>query len=268
MSSDWYQCQTSLILSCNTTFTPITAAAAFAALNPGWNLGNSLEAFPNEDSWNNPPVTPATFDDVLVRGFKSVRIPVTWFSHISVDSSPWTIDKIWLDRVETVVDEVLARGFYAIINVHHDSQLWANLATVGANYTLIEEKFKSIWTQIGARFECKPSQLLFESLNEPAGSTLTEGSELNKLNGIFLDAINIAGGFNSQRVVSLCGLGNTPALTSQYFSRGSRYPNQPWGLQFHYYSPCRSFLCVCLQINANCCRRFHIQCLGNHNLGL
>ncbi|KAH8649497.1 glycoside hydrolase superfamily [Tricladium varicosporioides] len=230
-------CQTAVIPECTTTFTPITASAAFAALTPGWNLGNSLDTFPDGDSWNNPPVTSATFDDVLARGFRSVRIPVTWSGHISVDSSPWAINSTWLDRVETIVDEVLDRGFYAIINVHHDSRLWADLTTTGANYTLIGEKFKSIWTQIGARFGCKSSKLLFESINEPAGSTETEAAELNALNDIFLDAINIAGGFNSQRVVSLCGLGNTPALTSQFFSRGNKYPNQPWGLQFHYYSP-------------------------------
>lgn len=208
-------------------------------MTPGWNLGNSLESFPSEDSWNNLPVTSDTFDDVLAKGFKSIRIPVTWFGHIPVDSSPWTIDSTWLDRVETVIDEVLDRGLYAIVNVHHDSQMWANLATSGTNYTLIEEKFKSIWTQIGTKLGCKSSKLIFESINEPAGSTEAEAIELNILNDVFLDAINIAGGFNPQRVVSLCGLGNTPALTSQYFSRGIKYPNQPWGLQIHYYSPCK-----------------------------
>lgn len=179
MYLDWYQCQTALIPTCTTSFTPITAFNAFAALTPGWNLGNSLESLSNEDSWNKPPVTSDTFDDVLARGFKSVRIPVTWFGHIHVDSSPWTIDTTWLDRVEAVVDQVLDRGFYAIINVHHDYQLWANLVTSGANSTLIEEKFKSIWTQIGVKLGCKSSKLLFESINEPAGSTESEAVELN-----------------------------------------------------------------------------------------
>ncbi|OBT92152.1 hypothetical protein VE01_10044 [Pseudogymnoascus verrucosus] len=159
----WYQCQTALIPTCTTSFAPITASDAFAALTPG------------------------------------IRVLVTWFGHISVDSSPWTIDSTWLDRVEAVVDQVLDRGFYAIINVHHDSQLWANLATSGANHTLIEEKFKSIWTQVGVKLGCKSSKLLFESINEPAGSTESEAVELNALNDIFLDAINIAGGFNPQR---------------------------------------------------------------------
>jgi len=52
-----------------------------------------------------------------------------------------------------------------------------------------------------------------------------------------LDQINKAGGFNPQRVVSLSGLGMDSIKTSQWFERGTTYPNQPWGLQFHYYSP-------------------------------
>lgn len=44
-------------------------------MSPGWNLGNTLDAIPNEGSWNNPPVVEKTFDDVKAAGFKSVRIP-------------------------------------------------------------------------------------------------------------------------------------------------------------------------------------------------
>jgi endoglucanase len=57
------------------TWTPITASDFTAAINPGWNLGNTLDATPDEGSWNNPPVVQATFDDVASAGFKSVRIP-------------------------------------------------------------------------------------------------------------------------------------------------------------------------------------------------
>jgi aryl-phospho-beta-D-glucosidase BglC (GH1 family) len=41
----------------------------------GWNLGNTLDAVPDEGRWNNPPVRPETFDDVKKAGFKSVRLP-------------------------------------------------------------------------------------------------------------------------------------------------------------------------------------------------
>ena len=59
---------------CTGTFTPISASAYVQAMNPGWNLGNTLDA-PDEGAWNNPKVVGTTFDDVKAAGFKSVRIP-------------------------------------------------------------------------------------------------------------------------------------------------------------------------------------------------
>ena len=142
-----------------------------------------------------------------------------------------------MDRVETVVDQSLAAGFSVILNVHHDSWNWADPTVAGANYTAIQEQFGRLWTQIGTRFACKSEKLLFEPLNEPSGSTQEHADLLNTLNDIFLDVINKAGGHNPQRVVSLSGLGQDSIKTSQWFKRGTAYPNQPWGLQFHYYSP-------------------------------
>lgn len=61
--------------TCTATFTPVTAADAFASLNPGWNLGNTLDATPDEGDWGNAPVVPATLSEIQAKGFKSVRIP-------------------------------------------------------------------------------------------------------------------------------------------------------------------------------------------------
>lgn len=44
-------------------------------MNPGWNLGNTLDGIPNEGDWGNPPVVSTTFDDVKKAGFKGVRLP-------------------------------------------------------------------------------------------------------------------------------------------------------------------------------------------------
>jgi endoglucanase len=142
-----------------------------------------------------------------------------------------------MDRVETVIDQALATGMYVILNAHHDSWIWADVTAAGANITAIEEQFTKLWAQIGTRFACKSSKLIFEPLNEPVGSTQEHATELNKLDDIFLTQINNAGGFNPQRVISLSGLGMDSIKTSQWFVRGTTYPNQPWGLQFHYYSP-------------------------------
>jgi endoglucanase len=64
-------------LECTGTFKQISASEYVAAINPGWNLGNTLDATPNEGSWNNPPVQAETFKDIKAAGFKSVRIPGT-----------------------------------------------------------------------------------------------------------------------------------------------------------------------------------------------
>ena len=61
--------------TCTTPFNSITASAAFAALNPGWNLGNTLDAVPNEGSWNNAPAQQKTLAQIAAKGFKSIRIP-------------------------------------------------------------------------------------------------------------------------------------------------------------------------------------------------
>jgi endoglucanase len=142
-----------------------------------------------------------------------------------------------MDRVEDVVDQALNLGVYVILNVHHDSWIWADVTATNANLTLIEEKFSRLWTQIGTRFACKSSKLIFEPINEPPGTTQAHADELNKLNVLFLQAINAAGGFNSRRVVSLSGPIMDSARTSQFFAKPALFPNQPWGLQFHYYSP-------------------------------
>ncbi|GAB7350615.1 hypothetical protein MBLNU459_g1181t1 [Dothideomycetes sp. NU459] len=222
--------------ACNGTFTPITAAAWVAGVNPGWNLGNTLEATPTEGDWNNPAVVPSTFDYVKAQGFNGVRLPVTYADHFTTGSPTWDIDPAWLQRVSDVIDEVIARDMYVITNLHGDAYLWADLTASGANYTMIEEKFYRAWYQIGTKLGCKSSLLAFEPINEPPASTSAEIAELNKLQQIFVQALSDSGGFNSQRVVTLNGPGEDSAKTSENFVRPTNISN-PWAIQYHYYSP-------------------------------
>ena len=60
---------------CTGSFNAISASDFVANLHPGWNLGNTLDAVPDEGSWNNSPVEESTFDTVKAAGFKSIRIP-------------------------------------------------------------------------------------------------------------------------------------------------------------------------------------------------
>ncbi|KAL4819789.1 glycoside hydrolase superfamily [Aspergillus spinulosporus] len=223
-------------VTCSGNFTPITAEEFVANIHPGWNLGNTLDAIPDEGSWNNAPVEAATLDLIKESGFKSVRLPVTWTHHFTGESPDWTVDPAWLQRVSDVLDLITSRDLYAIVNVHHDSWEWADVTVSGADLDLIEEKFYRLWYQIGTTLGCKPNLVAFESINEPPANTAEDGAEINKLNSIFLQAIADAGGFNSQRVVNLVGGGQDSIKTSQWFEVPENITN-PWAIQFHYYSP-------------------------------
>ncbi|KAK3081255.1 hypothetical protein LTS18_008629, partial [Coniosporium uncinatum] len=203
--------------------------------NTGWNLGNSRDAIPNEADWGNAPVTENTFDNAKAAGYKSIRLPVTW-TYRTGPAPDYTIDLSWLRRVSDVIDMSLSRDLYTIINVHHDSWQWADITVANANLTLIEDRFRKIWAQIASAYACESSLLAFEPINEPPTTTAEHGAEINKLNQIFLDTISSSGGFNAQRVVTLCGGGMDSIKTSQWFKRPSNITN-PWALQYHYYAP-------------------------------
>ncbi|KAF2643346.1 endoglucanase B [Massarina eburnea CBS 473.64] len=224
-------------VQCTGTFTPVSASAYIASLSPGWNVGNTLDAVENEGDWNNPPVVATTFDDIKAAGFKSVRLPVTWAYHFTSQSPTWDVDATWLQRVEDVVDMVTARGLSVLVNVHHDSWVWADISASGANLTAIEERFYRIWYQIGTKLACKESSVSFEPINEIPGSTQAHGDEVNKLNDVFLQAISDAGGFNAQRVVTLVGVGEDLVKTNSWFKKPDAKFTNPWAIQYHYYSP-------------------------------
>lgn len=104
---------------------------------------------------------------------------------------------------------------------------------------MINEKFTALWAQIASRFKCKSHRLLLEPINEPPGTNADDAVKINKMMEIFLIQINKAGGYNPKRVVSLSGLRMDSYTTEQWFVRPNVYLDQPWGFQFHYYSPCK-----------------------------
>lgn len=88
-----------------------------AQMGFGWNLGNTLDAhngnfnegLDSESSWGNPKVTNAMIDKLVYKGFKTIRLPVTWHNHI-IDKK-YTIDPAWMWRVKNVVDYCISKAF-------------------------------------------------------------------------------------------------------------------------------------------------------------
>ncbi|KAK3403352.1 glycoside hydrolase superfamily [Sordaria brevicollis] len=223
------------------SFKKLSAQAFMDAATPGWNLGNTLDAVPDEGSWNNPIFQADALDVVKAAGFKSVRIPVTYSDHFLHPTSltNHTISPAWLDRVSSVIDMATSRGLLVVTNMHHDSWAWADISSSGGkNTTLIREKFYSGWLQIATRLACKPSTVAFEPINEPPGSTVEDAEQLMGLNDLFIQALKDSGGYNKDRVVTLSALnmGGADRLQNGWF-RIPKGMTNPWAFQFHYYSP-------------------------------
>ena len=101
-----------------------------SAMQPGWNLGNTFDAFnPNdptegdETAWGSPRITKEFIKEIKKQGFKSIRIPITWDKRIG-GAPDYTINPDWMNRVQQVVDWSLKEGLYVMINVHHDAWKW------------------------------------------------------------------------------------------------------------------------------------------------
>lgn len=174
-------------------------------------MGNTLDAIPDETSWGNPPVTRELFATVRAKGFRSVRIPVTWKDHQSA-TAPYTVDAAFMNRVEQVVDWALAEGLYVVLNVHHDSWQW--IADMPTDHDEVLARFDATWTQISARFRDAPRTLLFESVNEPVFNNATEAQKkqlLRELNTSFHKVVRSSGGGNGDRLLVLPTEGCTPS---------------------------------------------------------
>lgn len=152
------------------------------AMTIGWNLGNALDAHldssknkDSEDDWGLPLTTKAMIDAVAAKGFKTIRIPVSWHNHISNEST-YAINKTWMARVKQVVDWAYKdNGMYVILNIHHDnrsvdeftSSVGFCLSEDAAVQTRSKAFISSVWTQIATEFAEYNNRLVFEVLNEP-----------------------------------------------------------------------------------------------------
>ena len=198
---------------------------------------------------DNPLVTKALIDSAKAKGFKSIRICVTWYPHI-IDKN-YTIDPDFMARVKEVVDWAVSDGLYVILNEHHSVHAYCPIPlgySDGYNLTA-EDKTESenylrrVYEQICAVFNGSYDEhLIFETLNEPRIMTaddskpqvwpprrsllddtgLQEATEiLNGYNKLILDTIRKSGGNNAKRFVMI------PTYATDYSTVASEYLKLP-----------------------------------------
>ncbi|MCX5206297.1 cellulase family glycosylhydrolase [Streptomyces sp. NBC_00237] len=191
---------------------PARAMDAVAAMQPSWNLGNTLDAIPDETSWGNPKATRELFKAVRAEGFRSVRIPVTWSAHQSA-TAPFAVEAAYLNRVKQVVDWAVAENLYVVLNVHHDSWQWLEKIST-TDHDQVLARFNSLWTQIAATFRSAPRTLLLEGINEPVFGQVSAARKaelMNELNTSFHKVVRASGGANKDRLLVLTTEYATPS---------------------------------------------------------
>lgn len=190
-------------------------------LGNGINLGNALEA-PNEGDWGFS-IKAEYFSAIKNAGFNSVRIPIRWSTH-ALDSSPFTIDTKFFERIDWVIDQALSNDLAIIINMHHYTEMMEEPL-------VHKERFLGIWKQIAERYKAKSNDLFFEVLNEP-NNLLTA----NLWNEFLSEAISEIRISNPNRTL-LVGTANWGGISGL---KDLILPNDDNIIvSFHYYNPFR-----------------------------
>jgi aryl-phospho-beta-D-glucosidase BglC (GH1 family) len=180
-----------------------------AQMQPGFNVGNSLDAIPTETSWGNPLISQDLLLKLKSLGYKSIRLPVTWDAHEGA-APGYTVDPTWMARVKQVVDWALADGFYVVVNVHHDSWEW--ITNMPTDPTGVTARYEATWTQIADEFKNESRKLVFEADNEQSFSGVTDAQGetlLNELQTDFFNVVRQSGGENATRYLMLSTLGDS-----------------------------------------------------------
>lgn len=254
-----------------TSFEDLNQSQIVEAMGPGQNLGNQLESVtdnvPEETNWGNPVITEKLIQSVKAAGFKSIRIPVSYFAKID-DDKDYTIDSKWLDRVQEVVNYCIKNDLYAVINIHGDGYNTIDggwLLCNGKNQTEIKKKYKKVWKQIAERFKNYDEHLLFESMNEEFDGSYSEPNKeyyqnINDYNQIFVDTVRKTGDNNTKRWLIIPGWNTNIDYTAgdygfklptdQYRDKSIDKEEQRIRISVHYYSPwdfCGGENCVITQ---------------------
>ncbi len=222
----------------------LTSAELSKEMIPGWNVGNSLEAITpthlrgDETAWGNPKITQRLIDSIKAAGFNSIRIPVAWSDF--TDTTNYTIDTTWLNRVEEVVNYVLKDSLYAIINEHWDDG-W--IIPTYAKQEYVNNRLAAMWKQIAVHFRDYNDHLLFAGTNEvmyPGDYGIPKKEYYtvqNSYNQTFVNTVRSTGGRNYYRYLLVQGFNTNIDHTNNYFVMPADIEDKRLMVEVHYYDP-------------------------------
>lgn len=220
-------------------------------MDRGINLGNTLNA-PIEGNWA-PAVQESYFYDISQAGFKTVRIPIRFDKHTTQTSdviykdsignyigciNDYSVDSVFLNRLEQVINWALKYKLFAILDVHGDHWFWESYKPgseyfkTGADRFAVEDRFKAIWTAISSRLYNYSDSLLFEIMNEPYFSMNSE--QVHNINNKILKIIRKT---NPKRFVIITGGGQNSWEAPFTIKKDLIQSDSFLIATFHYYLP-------------------------------
>jgi endoglucanase len=166
------------------TGTGIEASTAAAGMGMGVNLGQMFESTQHPRTLAKAR---AKIDAYYSRGFRNIRIPITWTENVDgttlvndPDVGDVNRSHARLAVIEEVVDYALSKpDLYVVINAHHE----VRLKTESQSSVLAR-----LWTDISDIFKNRDHRLLYEILNEPhrgdADSSAMPPEDLRQMVGL------------------------------------------------------------------------------------
>ena len=214
--------------------TDMTALELCKVMGNGINLGNTMEAYGHnsyvkgetdptdcEHNWGQPTTSKMMIDGMKAAGFDSIRIPVAWTNAMAYETGDYTIDPLYLDRVEEIMNYAFDNDMYVIINDHWDGGWWGMFGSkTEETRQKAMDMYVSMWEQISERYGKYNEKLIFEAANEELGDRLNDkdiakdSGSLRKndcyektleINQKFVDTVRASGGNNAKRFLLIAG---------------------------------------------------------------
>ncbi|MBR6045240.1 MAG: glycoside hydrolase family 5 protein [Ruminococcus sp.] len=247
--------------------TSMTALELCRVMGNGINLGNTMEAYGHksyvkgktdprscENNWGQPTTTKEMIEGMKAAGFDSLRIPVAWTNAMDFENGDYTIDPLYLDRVEEIINYALDSDMYVIINDHWDGGWWGMFGSAAeATRQKAMDLYTSMWEQLCERYGSYDEHLIFESANEELGDRLNDKDyapdsgtlsktqcyeKLLEINQRFVDTVRASGGNNANRFLLIAGYNTDVELTcNEKYKLPTDTVKDRMLVSVHYYTP-------------------------------
>lgn len=245
----------------------MTALEACKLMGNGINLGNTMEAYGHknyvkgesdptdcENYWGQPDTTKEMIAGMKAAGFDSLRVPVAWTNAMAYESGDYTIDELYLNRVEEIIKYALDADMYVIVNDHWDGGWWGMFGSASEEtQKKAMEMYTSMWTQIAERYKDFGYKLIFESANEELGDRLNDKDiakdsgalkkddcykKTTEINQKFVDTVRGTGGNNADRFLLIAGYNtDITCTTDKRYVMPTDTVKDKLMLSVHYYTP-------------------------------